>query len=98
MASRVAASLLRAARLEDLVTRTEAEYRSLIAGLVSNPPSLDALKARVAGVPSSPLFDTARFTRHFEAALAYMAGRARGGMPPAPQRIALQADGRPKEF
>jgi predicted O-linked N-acetylglucosamine transferase (SPINDLY family) len=95
MASRVAASLLRAAGLGDLVVRTEDEYRSLIAGLVSDPPRLAALKARTACVPTSPLFDTARFTRHFESALSYMARRARGGLPPAPERIALQADENP---
>lgn len=90
MASRVAASLLGAAGLGDLVARTGDQYRSLIANLVREPGRLAALKADViARVPASPLFDTARFTRHFESALAHMARRSRAGLPPAPTRIAL---------
>jgi predicted O-linked N-acetylglucosamine transferase (SPINDLY family) len=93
MASRVAASLLQAAGLGDLVVHTKDEYRSLVSALVDNPARLEALKARVASrVPASPLFDTARFTRHFESALSYMARRARSGLPPAPARIAPVAN------
>ena len=90
MASRVAASLLQAAGFGELVAQTQDEYRSLISSLVREPDRLAALKAEMAArVPASPLFDTARFTRHFESALGYMAQRSRAGLPPAPARIAL---------
>ncbi len=84
MASRVAASLLHAANLDDLVAASAEEYRARVISLVRDPEQIAALKQRVRTTArSSPLFDTTRFTRNFETALEYMAGRSRAGLAPA---------------
>jgi hypothetical protein len=52
--------------------------------LASNRDELTRLKARVAALRAgSPLFDTARFTRELESALAAIWQRHCGGQPPA---------------
>jgi predicted O-linked N-acetylglucosamine transferase (SPINDLY family) len=66
-AARVAASLLHAARLPDLVATTFDGYFNLALDLAANPLKLKALKDRLASSRSScPLFDSARFTRDLE--------------------------------
>ncbi len=67
--SRVAASLLHAIGLPELITHSHAEYETLALALVHDAPRLAAFKAKLAQHRSThPLFDTARFTRDFEAA------------------------------
>jgi predicted O-linked N-acetylglucosamine transferase (SPINDLY family) len=89
MASRVAASLLHAANLGDLVAATAEEYRSRVVSLARDPDQIEALKERVrATARTSPLFDTARFTRNFESALEYMVMRSRAGLAPASKTVA----------
>lgn len=68
-AARVAASLLRATGLPDLVTTSLADYRDLALALARDPARLAALKARLAAnLPAAPLFDTDRTRRQVEMA------------------------------
>jgi predicted O-linked N-acetylglucosamine transferase (SPINDLY family) len=82
-ASRVAASLLSAAGLPDLIVDSLDAYESLALDLARNPAALAALKEKLRqGRDSCALFDTARFTRNLEAVLGMMWERAQKGKPP----------------
>lgn len=83
-AGRVAASQIKAIGLPDLVTHTLADYEALALKIARDPALLASLKARLANNRSTaPLFNTARMTRHLEAAYTAMWDRARTGQPPA---------------
>jgi predicted O-linked N-acetylglucosamine transferase (SPINDLY family) len=72
-ASRVAASLLRAAGLPELVTHGLADYQSLAMRLAADPALLGGYRQRlVENRDTCALFDTARFARHIEAAYIKM--------------------------
>jgi protein O-GlcNAc transferase len=72
-AGRVAASLLRAIGLPELVTTSLEDYQSLALKLAADPPFLQAIKAKLArNREAYPLFDTAQFARHIEAAYVRM--------------------------
>jgi predicted O-linked N-acetylglucosamine transferase (SPINDLY family) len=93
-AARVAASLLHAVGLSELVTTTPAEYEALAARLATQPAVLAGLRERLrTALPTAPLFDTARFARHLEAAYVQMWGRHRQGLSPDHLRIAPIAAG-----
>ncbi|HYK81312.1 MAG TPA: tetratricopeptide repeat protein, partial [Micropepsaceae bacterium] len=80
---RVAASLLRAIGLPELVTDTLADYEALALELAREPAALTAIKAKlVANRDSHPMFDTARFTRYLEAAYSTMWERQQRGDAP----------------
>jgi protein O-GlcNAc transferase len=82
-AGRVSASLLNAIQLPELVTATPAAYEQLATELAKNPARLAALKAKLArNQLTTPLFDTAQFTRHIEAAYTAMTERHQAGLPP----------------
>jgi predicted O-linked N-acetylglucosamine transferase (SPINDLY family) len=84
-AGRVGASLLRAAGLPDLITDSLDAYEALALILARNRDALRRLKETlVRNRDTCALFDTARFTRHFEAALTTMRQRQRDGNLPAP--------------
>jgi predicted O-linked N-acetylglucosamine transferase (SPINDLY family) len=81
--SRVAASLLNAVGLPELVTDSLAGYEALALELARDPARLAAITARLrASRDASPLFDMPRWTRDLERAFAHMAARARAGLPP----------------
>jgi predicted O-linked N-acetylglucosamine transferase (SPINDLY family) len=81
---RVAASLLHAVGLPELVTRTFEEYEALALRLAANPSLLAELKARLErNRATCSLFDTERFRRHIESAYITMWERAERGEPPA---------------
>ncbi len=83
-AGRVAASLLRAAGLPELVTQSTEEYEALALALASDPARLQAIRQKLAATRDScALFDTPRFTRGLEAAYDAMWDRHRRGLPPA---------------
>jgi predicted O-linked N-acetylglucosamine transferase (SPINDLY family) len=83
-ASRVTASLLEAAMLPELVTRSLDEYASLALALARDPDQLAAIKAKLAtNRLIAPLFDTARYTRNLEAAFTEMWSRRQRGDAPA---------------
>jgi predicted O-linked N-acetylglucosamine transferase (SPINDLY family) len=70
MASRVAGSQLHAAGLPELVTTGLAEYEALAFALAAQPELLRSYRARLAANRgTAPLFDLARYTRAFEAAM-----------------------------
>jgi protein O-GlcNAc transferase len=82
-AGRVAASLLRAVGLPELITTSLEDYEALALKLAREPPLHAAIKAKLArNRDVCPLFDTTRFTRHIEAAYAAMWERYQGGQPP----------------
>jgi protein O-GlcNAc transferase len=81
---RVAASVLHAAGLPELITHSLVEYETLALKLATTPDLLAALKARLARTRlTCALFDTERFCRHIETAFAAMRERHRLGEPPA---------------
>ena len=82
-ASRVAASLLAAVGLPEMVTETPQLYENVALMLAREPSTLAALKAKLArNRETAPLFDTLRFTRHLEAAYLRMWERAQSGAQP----------------
>ena len=81
--SRVGASLLQAMGLSALITSTEAEYEALILALARDPARLKALRQHIAvSRPTSPLFDTKRYTRNFERGLQLAYDLHQQGKPP----------------
>lgn len=82
--SRVAASLLSAVGLPDLVTTDFAAYEALALKLALEPERLAAVRAALAaGRARAPLFDSDRFRRHLESAFVTMHERCQRGLPPA---------------
>ena len=82
-AGRVAASLLKAVGLPELITTSLKDYEALALKLAREPSFLTAIKARLArNRDTYPLFDAARFTRHIEAAYTTMRQRFQRGDPP----------------
>jgi predicted O-linked N-acetylglucosamine transferase (SPINDLY family) len=82
-AGRVAASLLHAVGLPELVTESLPAYEALAMQLSRDRSTLASLKERLAaGRDTAPLFDTQHFTRHLESAYVAMWERAQRGMPP----------------
>jgi len=68
--ARVAASLLNAIGLPELITQNEKEYEELILKIALNPQTLERIKIKLANNRlSKPLFDTKRYTKNFEKAL-----------------------------
>jgi len=66
-ASRVAASLLRAAGLDELICRDMKEYEELAVELAGNPHRLRKIRTRLENSRrSNPLFDTKRWVRNVE--------------------------------
>jgi len=82
-ASRVAASLLTAVGLPDLIAATREDYERRAVELARAPQALAALRARLAANRlATPLFDTGAHVRHLESAYETMwATRDRGGAP-----------------
>jgi predicted O-linked N-acetylglucosamine transferase (SPINDLY family) len=80
---RVAASLLYAIGLPELVTDSLSAYEARALDLARQPARLGAIKAKiVANRDGFPLFDTARFTRNLEGAYSEMWRRYQEGAPP----------------
>ena len=82
-ASRVAASLLDAVGLSELITDSPAEYEALALALAQDPQRLSALKSHLnRGRMSFPLFDTDLFCRGLEAAFEAIHKRQHQGLSP----------------
>jgi predicted O-linked N-acetylglucosamine transferase (SPINDLY family) len=72
-AGKVAASLLNAIYLPELITYSEKEYEAKAVHLATDPQVLNSLKNRLSlNKTTSSLFDIVQFTGHFEAALSKM--------------------------
>ncbi|MCE7030804.1 tetratricopeptide repeat protein [Jiella avicenniae] len=83
-AARVAASVLTAAGLPELVTRSDEDYETLALALARDPARLAALKdGLAANRASAPLFDSRAYTRHLEAAYRVVHRRWLDGEAPA---------------
>ncbi len=82
-ASRVAASLLNAIHLPELITSSQAEYEAVAINLATNPEQLAQLKLKLQqNRLTTPLFATQRYTRNLEAAYAVMYERHHADLPP----------------
>ena len=89
-ASRVAASLLEALGVPELIATSQAGYEALAIALAADAPRLAEIKGRVAqNRLASPLFDTALATRHLEAAYQQIHDRHHAGLPPDDLVIAV---------
>jgi predicted O-linked N-acetylglucosamine transferase (SPINDLY family) len=83
-AGRVAASLLNAVDLPEMVTHSVGDYEALALKLARDPQALAAVRAKLrANRDHSALFDTARMTRSLEAAYTQMWRRSQSGHPAA---------------
>jgi predicted O-linked N-acetylglucosamine transferase (SPINDLY family) len=86
---RVAASLLNAIGLNELITSSLDEYEALAVELAMNPKRLAEIRSKLARNRGTyPLFDTDRFRRHIEAAYTTMWERYQRGEPPASFAVA----------
>jgi protein O-GlcNAc transferase len=84
-AGRVAASLLHAVGLPELVTDTLATYEALALKLARDPDLLADIRSKLQNARlTAPAFDTMRYTRHLEAAYARMWDIWADGRPPEP--------------
>ena len=93
-AARVAASLLHAVGLTELIATDLAAYEALALRLAWEPGTLADIRTKLASArDEAPLFDTNRFTRHLESAFRIMLERSRRGEPP--QSFAVEPDSRP---
>jgi predicted O-linked N-acetylglucosamine transferase (SPINDLY family) len=88
-AGRVAASLLTAIGLPELIVQTTGEFESLAIELATAPAKLAAIRERLTKNRSiAPLFDTRLFAHHLEIAYATMMERSRAGLAPEPIQVA----------
>lgn len=91
MASRVAASLLKAVGLPELITTDDEAYEALILDLASDNAKRAAIRAKLAALrPNAALFDTVRYIRHLEAGYDAAFDRIVKGLPPDDITIAAQ--------
>ena len=82
-ASRVAASLLNAIELPELITATQEQYETKAIELAKNPAKLKAIKDKLErNRLTTALFDMPRFTKHLEAAYTKMYERYQADLPP----------------
>jgi predicted O-linked N-acetylglucosamine transferase (SPINDLY family) len=87
-ASKVAASLLMAVDLPELIMATPQAYEQMAIDLATQPDRIAMIKRKLAeNRLTSPLFDTERFTKHIEAAYAAMHRRHQESL--APDNIAI---------
>jgi predicted O-linked N-acetylglucosamine transferase (SPINDLY family) len=81
-ASRVAASLLNAIGLSELITTSQEGYAAAAIDLARDPQKLALIKQKLADNRlTSPLFDTPLFTRHLEATYIKMYERYQNDLP-----------------
>lgn len=81
--SRMAASVLNAIELPELVTTTQEEYEAKAIELATNPAKLRVIKDKLQrNRLTTALFDTPRFTKHIEAAYTQMHERYQADLPP----------------
>jgi predicted O-linked N-acetylglucosamine transferase (SPINDLY family) len=82
-ASRVAASLLNAIELPELITTMQEQYEALAIELATTPEKLRSIKQKLErNKLTTALFDTPRFTKHIEAAYKQMHERYQADLPP----------------
>lgn len=83
MASRVAASILHAAGLDELITSSAAEYEELAVALATDPDRLYAMRRHLESTrETSAAFDTARWVKNFDMGLTAVWKRYESGLSP----------------
>ena len=83
-AGRVAASLLYALKMPELVTSTLRAFENLAVELALHPDMLASIRVRLAkNRLTTPLFDTATFTKAIETAFSEMVARSAAGLEPS---------------
>lgn len=82
-AGRVAASVLRAAGLPELIAATQQDYEDLAVVLATDTRKLGVIRQKIAAQRATmPLFDSASFTRHLETLYGQMHQRLQAGLAP----------------
>ena len=82
-AGRVAASLLNAIGLPELIATTPEAYEQMAINLATHPEQLAIIKHKLSeNRLTTPLFDTKLFTKHIEAAYTAMYERYHADLPP----------------
>lgn len=90
-AGKVAASVLNAVGLPELVVETSQAYEDLAIDLAIHPEKLRGIKRKLAdNLSTAPLFDTQRFTRNIEVAYIEMYRRSQAGLAPEKIDVANQ--------
>jgi predicted O-linked N-acetylglucosamine transferase (SPINDLY family) len=93
-AGRMAASVLRAIGLPELITTTRRGYEAMAVELATNRAKLAEFKQRLkANRDTARLFDTPAFTRDLEAAFTHIHARWNAGL--APDHVDLGAEPKP---
>jgi protein O-GlcNAc transferase len=93
-AGRVAAGLLRAIELPDLIATAPAQYEDLAVLLASEPKRLAEIKRRlIDNRLSTPLFDVQAYTRQLETAYAAIHERFHAGQPPEHLAVPVRPHG-----
>jgi predicted O-linked N-acetylglucosamine transferase (SPINDLY family) len=88
-AGRMAASLLNAIKLPELITYSQDEYEAMAVRLAAHPDELMNIKQKLADNRlTTPLFDTPQFTRNIEAAYTQIYERYHADL--APDHIYVQ--------
>ncbi len=88
-AGRVAASLLTAMDLPELITESLEAYERVALSLAQDTSGLERLRLKIAaGRETTPLFDSARYARNLESAYQTMMDIMRAGEAPRPFAIA----------
>jgi predicted O-linked N-acetylglucosamine transferase (SPINDLY family) len=94
LAARVAASLLTAIGLPELITTTREEYEALAIALATDRERLMALRSRLASNRlTMPLFDTRLLTRHLEMAYREIYRRLHAGLDPEDVQVPAEVAG-----
>jgi len=87
-AGRVAASLLAAVGLPDMVVDSQDAFEARAIALAQDRAALAAIRARLeVNLPGCALFDTPRYARNLEAAFRALHARHRAGDPPGPVEL-----------
>ena len=82
-ASRVAASLLNAVNVPELITTSQKDYEELAIKLATDSERFKIIKNKLRkNIPSAPLYDTPLFTKHLESAFRVMHDRYQQGLEP----------------
>ena len=100
-AARVAASLLTALELPELIASSAQQFENMAIELATRGDRLDRLKEALRRQrESAPLFNTERFTRHLEDAYVQMVDRDCSGLAPDHIRVKRRSgfDGNPPEI
>ncbi len=86
---RVAASLLAAMNLPELIAESLDDYERIALALTEDRSRLETIRGKIAaGRETSPLFDTARYTRNLERAYETMVDIMKHGEAPRPFTVA----------